>query len=183
MALSLQEQLLKAGLTDKASAKQARADKRKKQKQKGKQKQPVLDENQIAAQQAVEAKKQRDRELNQQRQAEVEKKAIVAQVRQLITVNIQPKGNGDTLLNFTDDNVVKRMYVSDEVHKQVLDARLAVVKYDDDYALVPMPVADKIIQRIPETVVYRADVREENKEKSEEDDWYADYEIPDDLTW
>ena len=31
---SLQDQLLKAGLADKASAKQARADKRKKQKQK-----------------------------------------------------------------------------------------------------------------------------------------------------
>ncbi len=40
---SLQDQLLKAGLADKASAKQARADKRKKQKQKNKQKQPVVD--------------------------------------------------------------------------------------------------------------------------------------------
>ena len=51
---SLQDQLLKAGLADKATAKQARADKRKKQKQKNKQKQPVVDEATIAAQQAAE---------------------------------------------------------------------------------------------------------------------------------
>jgi len=108
---------------------------------------------------------------------------VVAQIRQLITVNQQPKGNGDTVLNFTDNNVVKRMYVSDAVHKLVVDARLAVVRLDDDYALIPTPVADKIAERDANVVIYRADLREENKEKSAEDDWYADYEIPDDLTW
>lgn len=180
---SLQDQLLKAGLADKSKAKQARADKRKKQKLKNKGTAVGEDESKLAAQQAAEAKKQRDRELNQQRQAELEKKAVVAQIRQLITVNQQPKGNGDTVLNFTDNNVVKRMYVSDAVHKLVVDARLAVVRLDDDYALIPTPVADKIAERDANVVIYRADLREENKEKSEEDDWYADYEIPDDLTW
>ena len=87
------------------------------------------------------------------------------------------------MLNFTDNNVVKRMYVSDAVHKLVVDARLAVVRLDDDYALIPTPVADKIAERDANVVIYRADLREENKEKSAEDDWYADYEIPDDLTW
>ena len=180
---SLQDQLLKAGLADKSKAKQARADKRKKQKLKNKGTAVGEDENKLAAQQAAAAKKQRDRELNQQRQAELEKKAVVAQIRQLITVNQQPKGNGDTVLNFTDNNVVKRMYVSDAVHKLVVDARLAVVRLDDDYALIPTPVADKIAERDANVVIYRADLREENKEKSAEDDWYADYEIPDDLTW
>lgn len=180
---SLQDQLLKAGLADKSKAKQARADKRKKQKLKNKGSAVEQDENKLAAQQAAEAKKQRDLELNQQRQAELEKKAVVAQIRQLITVNQQPKGKGDTVLNFTDENVVKRMYVSDAVHKLVVDARLAVVKLDEDYLLIPTPVADKIAERDAKMVIYRADLREENKEKSAEDDWYAEYEIPDDLTW
>ena len=70
-----------------------------------------------------------------------------------------------------------------DVHKLVVDARLAVVRLDDDYALIPTPVADKIAERDANVVIYRADLREENKEKSAEDDWYADYEIPDDLTW
>ena len=124
---SLQEQLLKAGLADKSKAKQARSEKRKKQKLKNKGAAVELDASKVAAQAAAEAKKERDRELNQQRKAEADKKAVVAQIRQLITTNQQPKG----------ENVV----------------------------------------------VYRADLREENKAKSEEDDWYADYEIPDDLTW
>lgn len=179
---SLQDQLLKAGLASKSSAKQARTEKRKKNKQANKQKQVVVDEATLAAQQAAEEKKARDRALNQQRNLENEKRAIVAQIRQLITVNIQSKGKGDTLLNFTDNNVVKRMYVSDEVHKLVTQGRLAVVKLDEGYELVPMPVADKIAQRDEATVVYRADVREQPT-ASEEDDWYADYEIPDDLTW
>ncbi|MEC7824187.1 DUF2058 domain-containing protein [Marisediminitalea sp.] len=180
---SLQEQLLKAGLADKSKAKQARSEKRKKQKLKNKGAAVELDASKVAAQAAAEAKKERDRELNQQRKAEADKKAVVAQIRQLITTNQQPKGDGDTLLNFTDDNVVKRMYVSAAVHKLVLDARLAVVRLDEEYALVPTPVADKIAERDENVVVYRADLREENKAKSEEDDWYADYEIPDDLTW
>lgn len=181
---SLQDQLLKAGLADKASAKQARADKRKKQKQKNKQKQPVIDEAALAAQQAAEEKKARSRELNQLQQQEREKRSIAAQVRQLITVNKQTR-SGDTVLNFTHDNVVKRMYVSEEMHKHVTKGRLTVVLLDDAYELVPTPVADKIAQRDEASIIYRADLdKSGNDGKDEdEDDWYADYEIPDDLTW
>jgi len=181
---SLQDQLLKAGLADKGSAKQARADKRKKQKQKNKQKQPVVDEATIAAQKAAEEKKARSRELNQLQQQEREKRSVVAQVKQLITVNKQPR-DGETLLNFTHDNVVKRMYVSEEVHKQVTKGRLAVVLLDDVYELVPTPVADKIAQRDDTFVIYRADLDKSGSDgkDEDEDDWYADYEIPDDLTW
>lgn len=182
---SLQDQLLKAGLANKGAAKQARAEKRKKQKQNKKQRD--LSDAQLEAEKAVQAKKiekkEQDKRLNQQQQEEREKKAVIAQIKQLIDVNKQVALKGETLLNFTDNNVVKRMFVSDTIHKQVLDARLAVVKHGDDYALVPVPVADKIAQRDSSFVVYRADDRPENESKSDEDDWYADYEIPDDLTW
>ncbi len=179
---SLQDQLLKAGLADKSSARQARQDKRKKQKMKNKSSQPVLDENQLAAQQAIEQKKARDRALNEQQQKEREQRSVIAQVRQLITVNIQQRGGSEAVLNFTDDNVVKRMHVGEAVRKQVTQGRLAVVKQDEEYFLVPMPVADKIAQRDEASVIYRADTLEEAA-PGEEDDWYADYQIPDDLTW
>ena len=181
---SLQEQLLKAGLADKASAKQARAEKRKKQKQKNKHKQPVLDEATIAAQKAAEEKKARSRELNQLQQQEREKRSIAAQVRQLIETNKQER-KGDTVLNFTHNNVVKRMYVSAEMHRQVTKGRLTIVMLDDAYELVPTPVADKIAQRDENAIIYRADLDTSGADGKEEaqDDWYADYEIPDDLTW
>ena len=177
---SLQDQLLKAGLADKGTAKKARAEKRKKQKQK----KPVVDEATLAAQKAAEEKKERSRELNQLQQNEREKRSIVAQVKQLIETNKQER-KGDTVLNFTHDNVVKRMYVSADVHRQVTKGRLTVVLLNDAYELVPTPVADKIAQRDDSVIVYRADLdKSGNDGKDEaEDDWYADYEIPDDLTW
>ena len=179
---SLQDQLLKAGLANKASAKQARADKRKKQKVK--QKQPVVEEATLAAQQAAEEKKARSRELNQLQQQEREKRSIVAQVRQLIITNKQVR-KGDTVLNFTHNNVVKRMYVSNDMHKQVTKGRLTVVLLDDAYELVPTPVAEKIAQRDEQSIIYRADLDTSGNDGQEQDqdDWYADYDIPDDLTW
>ncbi|WP_018981456.1 DUF2058 domain-containing protein [Salinimonas chungwhensis] len=180
---SLQDQLLKAGLADKSSARQARQEKRKKQKLKNKNKQQVEDENKQAAQQAIEEKKARDRALNEEQQKAREERSIVAQVRQLITINSQPKGKDDVVLNFTDDNVVKRLRVSETVRTQVTQGRLAVVKLDEEYHLVPMPVADKIAERDESSVIYRADVLENESQSAAEDDWYAEYEIPDDLTW
>ncbi|MDB2330999.1 DUF2058 domain-containing protein [Alteromonas sp.] len=179
---SLQDQLLKAGLANKASAKQARADKRKKQKVK--QKQPVVEEATLAAQQAAEEKKARSRELNQLQQQEREKRSIAAQVRQLIITNKQVR-KGDTVLNFTHNNVVKRMYVSNDMHKQVTKGRLTVVLLDDAYELVPTPVAEKIAQRDEQSIIYRADLDTSGSDGKEQDqdDWYADYDIPDDLTW
>lgn len=177
---SLQDQLLKAGLADKGTAKKARAEKRKKQKQK----RPVVDEATLAAQKAAEEKKERSRELNQLQQNEREKRSIVAQVKQLIETNKQER-KGDMVLNFTHDNVVKRMYVSADIHRQVTKGRLTVVLLDDAYELVPTPVADKIAQRDDSFIVYRADLDKSGTDGKDEaeDDWYADYDIPDDLTW
>ncbi|WP_334061870.1 DUF2058 domain-containing protein [Alteromonas genovensis] len=177
---SLQDQLLKAGLADKGTAKKARAEKRKKQKQK----KPVVDEATLAAQKAAEEKKERSRELNQLQQNEREKRSIVAQVKQLIETNKQER-KGDMVLNFTHDNVVKRMYVNADIHRQVTKGRLTVVLLDEAYELVPTPVADKIAQRDDSFIVYRADLDKSGTDGKDEaeDDWYAEYDIPDDLTW
>ncbi|WP_100641631.1 DUF2058 domain-containing protein [Alteromonas facilis] len=181
MALSLQEQLLKAGVADKQKAKQARADKRKKQKQK----QPLDNEAKAAAQASLEAKKAKDKALNDAQNKVKQERSIAAQVKQLINLNKQPRAGGEVVLNFTHDNKIKRLYVTDALHKGVLKARLAVVQLEDEYELVPIKVADKIAERSPETVVYIADLSaEETSASSEEsDNWYADFEIPDDLTW
>jgi uncharacterized protein len=179
---SLQDQLLKSGLADKSKAKQVRAEKRKKQKQKGKKNQVELDEAALAAQKSAEEKKAKDRALNEAQQREREKRSIAAQVKQLISINIQSKGKPDTVLNFTDDNVIKRMHVSNEIHSQVTKGKLIVVAFEGGYELVPTPVADKIAQRDDVSIIYRADV-EDISENLDDDGWYADYEIPDDLTW
>ena len=184
MALSLQEQLLKAGLTDKKKVKQVKQQKHKQVKAQQKHKIVETDEAKLAAAAAIEAKKAKDRELNQQAKQEAEKKAIAAQIKQLINVNKQAKGKGDIACNFTDGTLVKRIYVDAQTQKHISQGKLAIVKYEQGYELVPMPVADKIAERDESSVVYRIDkLSVEDQKASEEDDWYADYQIPDDLSW
>jgi uncharacterized protein len=184
MALSLQEQLLKAGLTDKKKVKQVKQQKHQQAKAQQKHKVVEGDEAKLAAAAAIEAKKARDRELNQQTKIEADKKALLAQIKQLISVNRQERGKGDLVCNFTDGSLIKRMYVNKETQKHISQGRLAIVKYEQGYELVPMPVADKIAERDADCVVYRADnISAEDQKSSEDDDWYADYKIPDDLSW
>lgn len=180
---SLQEQLLKAGLADKQKANKIKKEKHKKIKAKQKHKVEHTNEAKALADKAIADKKQKDLALNQQRQQEAEVKAIAAQIKQLIEMNKQPRG-GDVACNFTDGTLIKRIFVDDRTQKAISLGKLAVVRFNDGYELVPMPVADKIQQRDEDTVVYRVDELEQQETtSSEEDDWYADYEIPDDLMW
>ena len=184
MALSLQEQLLQAGLADKKKAKQVRQQKHKQVKEKKNHNVQQTNESKIAAEKAAEQKKARDRELNQKAKAEAEKKAVQAQIVQMINVNKQSRKVGDIACNFSDNKVIKRMYVDKNIHTQITQGQLAIVKLNDVYELIPMPVADKIAERDESYVLYRADILPEEKAKnSEDEDWYADYEIPDDLSW
>ena len=130
------------------------------------------------------AKQEKDRLLSQKQRDERLRKEIIAQVINLIKVNAQPRRKGDIVLNFTDNNLVKRMYVDKNMHKLVTQGKLSVVSCESDvYELVPTPVADKIKERVPESVIYQAAQLEEDKMSSENKDWYADYDIPDDLVW
>ncbi|MDF2178131.1 DUF2058 domain-containing protein [Aliiglaciecola sp. CAU 1673] len=183
MALSLQEQLLKAGLADKQKAKSIKTEKRKQQKIQKKHKIEQEDEARLAIEAAQEAKKAKDRELNAKAKQEAEKKAIQAQIRQLIEVNKQVKPKGDIACHFTDGTKIKQLYVDARTQKAISLGKLAIVKLDNAYELVPMPVADKIAERDESYVLFRADKVEEDTTGKEEDDWYAEYQIPDDLMW
>jgi len=178
MALSLQEQLLKAGLADKKKAKKIKQEKHKQVKQKQRNNQEIESDSKKAAAATLSAKQEKDRLLSQEQRNERLRKEIIAQVVNLIKVNAQPRRKGDLVLNFTDNNIVKRM------HKLVTQGRLSVVSCESDvYELVPTPVANKIKERASESVIYQATELPEDKETTEDNDWYADYDIPDDLTW
>ncbi len=181
MGNSLLEQLKKSGLVDKNKAQQAKHSQYKSQKQKTKRGSPdKLDEAKLLAQQAHAEKVERDRQLNQQKQEELERKAIAAQVKQLIEINRVKDRDGDIVYNFADGNVVKRLYVSELVHKHLASGRLVIARLGEGYELVPMPVAEKIKQRDAQCII-QSDHGAEPKQDG--DDPYADYKIPDDLMW
>ena len=186
---SLQDQLLKAGLVDEKKAKKANKDKRKQNKQAFKSKQPQLDENKIAAQKALQEKAEKDRELNRQQQEQANQKAIAAQIIQLIEVNKIDRRNGDIAYNFEHGGKFKKIYVTKKLQDLLSRGQLAIVSLDtgkeERFEIVAKPVADKVAQRDEKAIALlnTKTADSSDAQTSEEDDWYADYEIPDDLMW
>ena len=181
MGNALQDQLLKAGLIDKNKANRAKSMKHKKMKHQRSNNQVIVDEAKLLAEKAIQEKSQRDRELNRQRNEKAQKKAIIAQIKQFIHVNKVSKGNGDDLAyNFEDNKNIKRVYVTQDTHDAIALGKLAIVKIEGQYEIVPGPVADKIKLRDESYIILRNDASQKDEES---DDFYADYEIPDDLMW
>jgi len=177
--MSLQDQLLKAGLIDDKKANKIKKSKHKQTKQKQKNKIETTDEAKLAAQQAQAGKVLRDRQLNQQRKAEAERKAVAAQVRQLVEMNRQPRDEGDITYSFTDGTLIKRIPVSEIQLKQLSNGRLCIIKLDGQYELIPTLVAEKIQLRDDSTQI----LSNQSTDTPDEDDPYADFQVPDDLMW
>ncbi|WP_097458644.1 DUF2058 domain-containing protein [Mangrovitalea sediminis] len=182
MAKSLQEQLLAAGLTDEKKARQIREEQRKAKKQQKQKKTASTesDERRQRAQQAQAEKAARDREINRQRQLDAERKALQAQVRQMVEQHRVARRDGDIAYNFVLDKKVKKIYVSKELCDQLARGRLAIVELDADYHLLPSQVADKIRQRDSHIPIAQA---QPSSQQPDEDDPYAEFQVPDDLMW
>jgi uncharacterized protein len=180
MGNSLIDQMKKAGLVNKAKANKAKQDQYKNKKQKSKKgSAEQLDEAKLLAQKAQAEKVERDRQINLKNKEEAERKAIAAQIVQLIETNRVEDSDGEIVYNFTDGNVVKRLFVSEKIHQHLISDKLSIAKLGDSYELVPKPVAEKIKQRDADCIIKNDDV----VEAADDDDPYADYTIPDDLIW
>lgn len=170
--LSLQEQMLQAGLIDKKKMKKAGKSSKKSRS--------LAKEAKAAVEEKRAAQVAQDQELNRQKQQEAEKKAIAAQVKQLVEMNKIDRKDGDIGYNFTDGTLVKKIYVDKATQDQLVNGRLAIARDGEGYAIVPGVVADKIVQRDENTIVLNNTVDEQ---AMDEDDPYADFKIPDDLMW
>ena len=176
---SLKDQLLNAGLVDKKKAKQLKQELRKEAKvrQKG---QVPLDDNKEQVKRNLIEKVERDRQLNKQQQDVVERKAIQAQISQLITMNRIKRESGDIAYQFTDGTRIKKIYVTEQLQKDLVNGRLAIAKLGNEFELLPSSAAEKIRQRDPQVIVL---LNTYEVTGVDEDDPYAEYQIPDDLMW
>ena len=177
--VSLQEQLLKAGLVDQKKVKRVHQDKSKQKKVERHTGVQSEEETRSAALDAQQKKRELVRELNAKRDAEANKKAVFAQIVQMVQQSRQSKGRGDIPYNFTYGTKIERIHVSEAVRSQLSSGQLAIVRLGDATELVPKVVADKIAERDPSLVVR---VKKPASQPAE-DDPYADYKIPDDLMW
>lgn len=173
---NLKAQLLKSGLVDNKRAKKIH----QQQLEAGK---AAKDEAKNQVQQAMAEKAEKDRLLNLQLKEEQEKKAILAQIKQLIETNKIDRAGGEVAYQFTDDKKIKKLYVTDLQFNQVTKGIIAIVRFADGYELVPTRVAEKIAARDANLVLVLNLKPEATATDTAEEDPYADYQIPDDLMW
>ncbi|MEL0555003.1 MULTISPECIES: DUF2058 domain-containing protein [Enterobacteriaceae] len=176
--LTLQEQMLKAGLvTSKKAAKVQRT--AKKSRVQAREARAAVAENK-------QSQQERDKLLSEQQKQATLSKEYKAQVKQLIEMNRITISKGNITFNFTDGNLIKQMTVDKLTQAQLTNGRLAIARLTTDangdnvYAIIPASVADKIAQRDASSIVFNSDL---TQEAQDEDDPYADFKIPDDLMW
>ena len=156
--LTLQEQLLKAGLvTSKKAAKVERT--AKKSRVQAREARAAVEENK-------KAQLERDKQLSEQQKQAALAKEYKAQVKQLIEM--------------------KKIFVDKLTQAQLINGRLAIARLlvdnnsEGEYTIIPASVADKIAQRDASSIVLHSAL---SAEEQDEDDPYADFKVPDDLMW
>lgn len=181
MGNAFQDQFLKAGLVTKQQVKKAAKDGNKnKKQQRAKKAAPEIDETKARAQQALKEKAQLDRELNKRREEDARKKAISAEINQLITDNAVARSEEcEIAYNFEHNKKVQRVYVNEEMKQQIIQGNLGIARIEGRYELVPKAVAEKIQQRNEKRVVLFT----YEEETVDENDPYAEFKVPDDLMW
>jgi hypothetical protein len=176
--LTLQEQMLKAGLV--SSKKLAKVQKTTKKSR----------VQAREAREAVELNKQaqleRDKQLSEQQKQAALSKEYKAQIKQLIEMNRITVSKGNIGYNFTDNNLIKKIDVDKVTQSQLIHGRLAIARLvthntnESEYAIIPSVVANKIAQRDASYIVVSAELSEQAQD---EEDPYADFVVPDDLMW
>lgn len=175
--LTLQEQMLKAGLV--SSKKMAKVQRTaKKSRVQAREAREAVEENK-------KAQAERDRQLSEQQKQAALAKEYKAQVKQLIEMNRIVINRGAIDFNFTDGSVIKKIVVDKQTQTQLINGRLAIARLltadgKSDYAIIPAVVAEKITQRDADSIVLHSALSEEVQD---DDDPYADFKIPDDLMW
>jgi len=181
---SLQEQLLKAGLVDEKKLARANQQKNKQAKQARQQRGKKTPQPDAGAKKPQNSKAERDRELNRQRQQQARLKELAAQATRMIVDNRLDRAQGEHPYGFVYKRKVKKMYVTDAQKKQLAEGKLAIATYvaadGRKFELVPKAVADKIAAR-DESFLVAIDSAAESQRQ--DDDPYADYQVPDDLIW
>lgn len=178
--LSLQDQLLKSGLTSDAKAKQVKTEKRKQAKVQRNNGVEMVDEIKLSAEQARQQQAERDRELNRLKQQAEAQKALAAQIVQISQLNRIEQDSNGLAYQFNHQNKVKTVYVSEKVREALINGRAGIIGLDSGYEIVPAEIARKIQDRDANRVVVLNQI---SQATLAEDDPYADYQIPDDLMW
>lgn len=181
---SLQDQLLKAGLTTKQKTRQANVDKRKKNKQKRsgvKHDASLQEQIQQDLVKAKTDKQAKDSALNEKKQQQLAAKEQILRITQILTHHQIKNVEGENDYNYTFDNTIKKLSLDSTTHKALVNGRLALCGQNETTYIVTRETAEKLSELDKDIVLVQNDKVVD--ETIDEDDPYADYQIPDDLMW
>jgi uncharacterized protein len=175
----LQEQLLKAGLVNKARAAQVVREQAKKHKGKA----PAAPSaEQMDAQRLQSERAERDRAIAAERNAQARAHEAHAQVRQIVEAH-RVKREGEIAYRFTDGDRIKDVLVNDAQRAQLAAGTLVIVRYGESYELLPRVAADKVVERDASMIVLDHGRSETGGGNDADDEYYKQFEVPDDLIW
>lgn len=181
---SIQEQLLKAGLTTKQKARQANSAQRKQNKQKrsGVEHEESLQEQvkqDLAIKQAEKAAK--DAALNSENKRQLAAKEQHLRINQILEHHQLKSVNGEAEYNYNFNNKIKKLLVDGMTHKALINGRLALCGWDNVTYIVTSETAAKLAELDGSVILVQND--KVISDEVEVNDPYADYQIPDDLMW
>ncbi len=178
----LQEQLLKAGLVKKSKVAEVAREQNKARHAKG----PAgPNEIQREAERARAEKAERDRALEAERKAQARLAELRAQARQIIEDRKVPR-SGESEYRFTDGGVIRTLLVNADLRAKLSSGALVIARIDDRYELLPRVAADKVRERDAGMIAldHGQDAGAEPAAATSEDDaYYAQFKVPDDLIW
>ncbi|WP_391091375.1 DUF2058 family protein [Vibrio sp. NH-UV-68] len=170
--LTLQEQMLKAGLVNEKKLKKAKKGSKKSRVQ--------AREVKAAVEESKRQQQEHDKALSNEQKEQRLNKEIQAQIKQLIEMNKLDQKAGDIKYNFTDGTLVKSLYVESLVRDQLAKGILSIARHEESYVVIPSIVAKKIAMRDDSVLIEQNALAEDI---AAEDDPYADFVVPDDLMW
>ena len=178
----LQEQLLKAGLVKKSKLSEVAREQNKARHGK---KPTGPSETALEAERLRAEKAERDRALAAGQKAQARTAELRAQARQIIQDKKVPR-SGESEYRFTADGAIRTLLVNDELRRQLSSGTLVIARLGDRYELLPRSAADKVRERDPDMIVLdhgQSSDAVPEESNSEDDAYYAQFKVPDDLVW
>ncbi|MDQ3040603.1 MAG: DUF2058 domain-containing protein [Pseudomonadota bacterium] len=178
----LQEQLLKAGLVKKSKlAEVAREQNRARHAKRPSEPSEIK----LEAERARAEKAERDRALAAERKAQASITELRAQARQIIE-DKKVSRSGEVEYRFTADGAILTMLVNDDLRQKLASGALVIGRLGDRFELLPRAAGDKVRERDASMIVLDHGQHvgiEPSAATSEDDAYYAHFQVPDDLVW
>ena len=147
MGLSIQEQLLKAGIVDKKKVKQVEHEKRVQKKKKKKAGHSSTDNDKLRLQQQQAEQAKKDFELNAERNLLAQKRADMAAATQLIDANQLTLEEGDVVYQYVEERQIRKIWVTPAVAEKLATGRAGLAVGSKGVALISADVVAKVLAR------------------------------------